>query len=270
MPYTCSICECRSSNRMQPPSLWLQVSNRTPRFPAVEHCIRCLLHLPGYMQGSSPLWGWSVCSEYSCESDHVLRWCWQQKSSCRNHQGEYICTKAKDQKVPALRVLKHTFSDKSIWGYQCWMLPRCGLHCECHFLCYMLSSVPEWGTTTRSDQRVASHLEKIVAHGKIGNFPWPCGLCKWKDSCVKLGKISCQIGGWEIQAPSLVLPAECRQVHGFLISQGWQELAGCSPLLFLGWNPVINSPVEGKVVSPIIYGVLAPSQVVAWDFFHQQ
>ena len=36
-----------------------------------------------------------------------------------------------------------------------------------------------------------------------------------------------------------------------------------------GWNPV-NSPVEGQVVYPIIYKVLAPSQVVVWDFSHQQ
>ena len=34
------------------------------------------------------------------------------------------------------------------------------------------------------------------------------------------------------------------------------------------WNPV-NSPVEGQVVYPIIYKVLAPSQVVQ-EFFHQQ
>ena len=30
------------------------------------------------------------------------------------------------------------------------------------------------------------------------------------------------------------------------------------------------NPVEGKVVYPIIYRVLAPSQVVVWDFFHQR
>ena len=30
------------------------------------------------------------------------------------------------------------------------------------------------------------------------------------------------------------------------------------------------SPVEGQVVFPIIYRVSAPSQVVVWDFSHQQ
>ena len=34
-------------------------------------------------------------------------------------------------------------------------------------------------------------------------------------------------------------------------------------------NPV-NSPVEVKVVYLMIYKVLAPSQVVVWDFFHQK
>ena len=43
------------------------------------------------------------------------------------------------------------------------------------------------------------------------------------------------------------------------------------PLPFCWWfrNPV-NSPVEGQVDCPIIHRVLAPSQVVVWDFIHQQ
>ena len=32
-----------------------------------------------------------------------------------------------------------------------------------------------------------------------------------------------------------------------------------------------KSPVDGKVVEiPLFFGVLAPSQVVVWDFFHPQ
>ena len=45
----------------------------------------------------------------------------------------------------------------------------------------------------------------------------------------------------------------------------------CMPLLLMApWNPV-NSPVEvvGSL-STIIFGVSAPSQVVVWDFSHQQ
>ena len=34
-----------------------------------------------------------------------------------------------------------------------------------------------------------------------------------------------------------------------------------------GWNPANQLRL---VVYPIIYKVLAPSQVVVWDFFHQQ
>ncbi len=33
---------------------------------------------------------------------------------------------------------------------------------------------------------------------------------------------------------------------------------------------ILLSPVEGTVVFPIIYRVSAPSQVVVWDFSHQQ
>ena len=183
----------------------LQVSNRIDRFlrfPAVEHCICCLLHLPGYMQGSSPLWGWSVCSEYSCKSDHVLRWCGLQKSNCnilicRNHQGAYIWTK--DHKVQALRAT-NTYPPQVNLRLPNRMLPRCGLHCECDFLCYMLSSVPEWGTTTRSDQSVASHL-RIVAHGKFVNFPWQTVLANESISLWKFENLY-QIGGWGWKDPA--------------------------------------------------------------------
>ncbi len=80
------------------------------------------------------------------------------------------------------------------------MLPRCGLHCECDFLCYMLSSVPEWGTTTRSDQSVASHL-RIVAHGKFVNFPWQTVLANESISLWKFENLY-QIGGWGCKDPA--------------------------------------------------------------------
>ncbi len=50
-------------------------------------------------------------------------------------------------------------------------------------------------------------------------------------------------------------------------STSWFGLSVC--VTVDGWNPA-NSPFEGKVVFPIIYRVSAPSQVVVWDFSHQQ
>ena len=47
---------------------------------------------------------------------------------------------------------------------------------------------------------------------------------------------------------------------------GWWEKRNQWILLMVGRNPV-NSPVEVDSWNPIIYRVLAPSQVVVWDFW---
>ena len=55
----------------------------------------------------------------------------------------------------------------------------------------------------------------------------------------------------------------------------WSVLPGTWPFLpdvirlMATINPA-NSPVEGKVVFPMIYRVLYIQKVVVWDFFHQQ
>ena len=45
---------------------------------------------------------------------------------------------------------------------------------------------------------------------------------------------------------------------------------GQNQMSYWWWLKILRSPVEEMVVSPIICKVLAPSQVVVWEFFHQQ
>ena len=98
-----------------------------------------------------------------------------------------------------------------------------------------------------------------------------------KQLCKRLS----QINGPGTQAPSLGdvgWRTETSATLGSSIQPGICKSVNCSTywpakitdrLEYYCWwfrNPV-NSPVEGKVVYPIIYRVLAPSQVVVWDFW---
>ena len=86
-----------------------------------------------------------------------------------------------------------------------------------------------------------------------------CEMQKNLKKWVSLGRYGwwlSRLGGWECACYifAIVSPASCHLSHPLLMVQ----------------KSGVNSTVEVGSWNPIFYKVLAPAQVVVWDFFHQQ